>query len=224
MCDMIKYCFFDLDGTLTDSAEGITKCVAHAIYSLDGSIHDPKEFMSFIGPPLHDKFMEYFGVTSEQADFMLIKYRERFVEKGMYENSVYDGVYEMLEQLKSKGYILSLATSKPECHSVTILKHFSLFDYFDETVGSELDGSRISKIDVIKEALKRLEITDYSEVIMVGDRKHDICTAKELGIKSIGVTYGFAPEGELEEAGADFIVGTPYEVAEIIEGLRNNEA
>lgn len=214
---MKKYCFFDLDGTLTDSAEGITKCIAYAINALDGSVHEPSEFMPFVGPPLHAKFMEYFGVTSEQADFMLTKYRERFVEKGMYENRVYDGVSQMLDTLKKKGFILSLATSKPECHSIKILEHFGLYGYFDEAVGSELDGTRIAKIDVIKEAIKRLGITDFSQIIMVGDRKHDILAAKELGIKSVGVTYGFAPDGELEKAGADYIAHTCPEVCEAIE-------
>ena len=123
----------------------------------------------------------------------------------------------MLDTLKKKGFILSLATSKPECHSIKILEHFGLYGYFDEAVGSELDGTRIAKIDVIKEAIKRLGITDYSQIIMVGDRKHDILAAKELGIKSVGVTYGFAPDGELEKAGADYIAHTCPEVCEAIE-------
>lgn len=216
---MIKYCFFDLDGTLTDSAEGITKCVAYAINSLGGAVSVPPNLTPFVGPPLIEAFMEFLGVTYEQANFMLMKYRERFIEKGMYENSVYGGIYEMLGELKKKGYILSVATSKPECHSITILEHFDLKKYFDEIVGSELDGSRNAKIDVIIEALKRLGITDYSEVIMVGDRKHDILAAKELKIKTIGVSYGFACEGELQKAGADFIADSPSEVVKIIEGL-----
>ena len=214
---MYKYILFDLDGTLTDSAEGITKCVQYALKAL--GVDEPylNKLRPFIGPPLVECFMKLYGFTEEQAKFGTAKYRERYKDTGIYENKVYPGVPEMLAQLKNSGLRLALATSKPLVFAQRVTDYFDLSQYFDYICGPDLTGSHLpAKADVIADAMQKLGIADKSEVLMVGDRSHDILGAKACGIKAVGVTYGYAAPGELEEAGADFIVHTPQEIAELI--------
>ena len=213
-----KYILFDLDGTLTDSSEGIVNCVKYALESAGKEIPEQKELLGFIGPPLVDGFQEIVGMTREEAAVATAKYRERYSVIGLFENQPYDGIALLLSRLKSQGKILALATSKPECYSIRILQRFNLMKYFDVTVGSTLDGARNHKPDVIREVFRRLRLSpeDMEQVIMVGDRKQDILGAKECGISSLGVYYGFAELGELEQAGADQIAWSVEEVACIL--------
>lgn len=209
---------FDLDGTLTDPKEGITKCVQYALSHFDIEVEDLNELMCFIGPPLVESFREFYGFDKAKAELAVEKYRERFKDIGIFENGVYEGVIDLLKMCKQAGKKLCLATSKPEIFAVRILDKYGMSEYFDEVVGSTLDGTINSKDEVICEAFRRLGISDdklKSNVIMIGDRKHDIIGAKKCGIESIGVRFGYAEEGELEEAGADYIVSTVSELQKL---------
>ena len=210
-----KYILFDLDGTVTDSKEGICNCVKYALEAAKRPIPTEEELMKFIGPPLIESFQKFSDMTFEEALQATETYRERYSVTGLYENRLYKGMDQVLSTLQKAGYQLAIATSKPEEYSVRILEHFGIARYFDEIVGSTLDGGRNAKADVICEVFRRMNIQEEEKdtVIMVGDRKHDILGAKECGIASCGVCYGFAPAGELEEYGADYLV---YRVEELL--------
>lgn len=199
-----KYIFFDLDGTLTDPHEGITNCVKYALEYFGIYEKDYSKLLRFIGPPLVWSFSEYYGFNEKKSLEAVAKYRERFGKIGIFENKVYDGVYDMLQRLVDSGHVLVLATSKPRVYAETIMKKFRLRPYFKMISGSELDGTRNDKDEVIAYAIEKLGCPKES-VIMVGDRKHDILGAKKCGIASCGVLFGYAEDGELEAAGADMI-------------------
>lgn len=211
-----KYILFDLDGTVTNSMEGITKSVQYALRKYGIEVSDLNELRKFIGPPLKDSFMEFYNFTEEDAEKGITYYREYFTDKGIFENYPYEGIDKLLDSLKSAGKKIILATSKPEVFSKRILDHFDLTKYFDYIAGSTLDGSRSSKGDVIRYALKESNITDLDSTIMIGDRLHDIEGAKACKIESIGVLYGFGDRKELEEAGADFIVNDINELEKLL--------
>lgn len=208
----MKYILFDLDGTLTDPKDGITRSVAYALESFGIHVENTDDLCCFIGPPLLDSFMEYYGLTEAQSQESIAKYRERFGPIGLFENQVYPGIVQMLEHLKSLGKRLIVATSKPTVYSVEILKHFGLYDYFEFVSGSELDGTRTDKAEVIAYALEHTGITELSEAVMVGDRRHDIIGAKKNGLKSIGVLYGYGSREEFQAAGADHMAETVAEL------------
>lgn len=204
---MKRYVLFDLDGTVADNGEGICKS---AQYALDwfGIHHEPLENLRrFVGPPLQESFQVLYGFSPEEAKVAVEKYRERYRVKGVYENKLYPGIPALLEEL-SRRAVVCLATSKPEVFSRKILEMGGVLPYFTRAVGSELDGRRTDKAEVIQEVLRQLGNPDRAQAVMVGDRKHDILGARACGVESIGVEYGFAPERELEEAGADHIVPT----------------
>lgn len=212
---MYSVILFDLDGTLTDSGEGITNSVSYALEKMGITSYDKKTLYSFIGPPLKASFAKYFGMTETECENAVKEYRVYFKARGMLENTPYDNVDTLLKSLKNKGKTLVVATSKPEEFAITILKHFGLFEYFDYVCGATMDGNRSEKSDVIKYAVKTAGITDKKLAVMVGDREHDVIGAKENGLDSIGVTYGFGSFSELKNAGADHIVNTVSE----LEGL-----
>ena len=220
-----KYILFDLDGTITDSSEGITKSVQHALKKLGIEENDQAMLRRFIGPPLDESFEKFYGFDKETALKAVDYYRERYSDKGIYENVLFAGVADMLSGLKEDGYIVALATCKPEIYVPRILKYFDVEKYFDVAVGSELEGGqRRHKNQVIDEVFVRLAAAGLadadnlektkSESIMIGDRKDDILGAKASGIDSMGVRYGFAEEQELEIAGADYIVETVEDIRE----------
>lgn len=213
---MYKYILLDLDGTLTDPAIGITNGVMYALDKFGIKVEDRKELYCFIGPPLIDAFMNYFGLSEGEAKQAVAYYREFYRVTGIYENRVYDGVKETLQALKTSGKTLILATSKPEPFAEIILKHFDLRQYFDYVVGATFDGTINYKGDVIRVALERSKIVNIKEAIMIGDRHHDIDGAKQNNLKSIGVLYGFGDREELENAGADYIAQTPKDLLEIL--------
>ena len=202
---MFKTILFDLDGTLTDPALGITNSVAYALSKWDITVSDRSELFKFIGPPLLDSFSEYYGFSDEQSRLALKFYREYFTDRGMFENRVYNGIPELLSALKSRNKKLIVATSKPEEFAVRILQHFDLDGYFDFIGGASMDETRVKKADVIQYALDTCNINNKASVVMVGDRHHDIDGAKLCGLPSIGVTYGYGSIDELKDAGADFI-------------------
>lgn len=207
---MYQSILFDLDGTLTDPKEGITKCVQYALksFGIDAELDD---LLDFIGPPLMESFQKYYQMAEEDAAKAVKKYRERFTDTGIFENGVYPGIPEMLADLQVQGRQLAVATSKPEVYARRILEKYELMPYFDVVVGSELDGSRVNKAEVIEEVLRQLdhgEGLDKRQIVMVGDRMHDMVGAVKNGIDGLGVYYGYAHEGELEEAGAAHVVRT----------------
>lgn len=210
-----KYILFDLDGTLTDPQEGIVNCVRHALEYYGIHETDYSKLLRFIGPPLVWSFHEYYGFDEEKSLEAVAKYRERFSTVGLFENKVYDGVYDMLQKLVDSGHVLALATSKPLVFADRIMKKYRLRPYFKLLCGSELDGTRNDKNEVIEYALEKLGC-DRRNVIMVGDRKHDISGAKKCGIASCGVRFGYAEDGELERAGADYIAGTLDDLLKIL--------
>ena len=213
---MYKYILFDLDGTLTDPAIGITNGVMYALEKYGIKVSDRKELYCFIGPPLVDAFMKYYGFSEADAKQAVVYYREFFRNTGIYENRVYDGVEEMLKSLKNSGKTLILATSKPEEFAEIVLNHFNLRQYFDCVVGATFDGTLNYKSDVIRVALDRGQVSNINDAVMVGDRHHDIEGAKQNNLKSVGVLYGFGDRQELENAKADFIAKTPKELLKIL--------
>ena len=211
-----KYILFDLDGTLTDPKLGITKSFAYALKSYGIQVDDLDSLLKFIGPPLKDSFVKYYGFSEEQGAEAVEKYREYFKPYGIYENKVYDGVENMLAELVKCGKKVILATSKPTVFANMILEYFHLDKYFTCAVGSELDGSRVKKGEVITEALRQAGVTDKSLAVMIGDREHDILGAKENGIDSIGVLYGYGDRAEHEAAGAGMIVESIEELLQYL--------
>ena len=216
---MKKYLLFDLDGTLTDPKIGITTCVQYALRHFGIEEPDLDKLEGFIGPPLADSFQQFYGFNEKQAKEAIQAYRERFNTVGLYENEIYPGIPEMLARLKNAGKKLAVASSKPTVYVQKILQHFGIEQYFDVIVGSELDGTRSQKEEVIKEALRQLyqgEKIENDKAVMIGDRKFDIQGAKEFGLISVGVSFGYASPGELEQADADYIADTVAELEELL--------
>lgn len=219
---MFQYILFDLDGTLTDPKLGITSSVQYALRAL--GIEEPSldKLEPFIGPPLADSFREFYGLNEEETVTAIAKYRERFNDQGIYENEIYPGTAQMLAALKESGKKLAIASSKPTVFVERILDYFDIRTYFDYIIGSNMDGTRGKKEEVVEEALRQmvpsgmLPAEKKASVAMVGDRRFDIEGAKEHGITSVGVSFGYAPEGELEQAGADYIVDTVEALAELL--------
>lgn len=212
---MKKYLLFDLDGTLTDPKLGICTCVQYALASFGIEEPDLDKLEPFIGPPLKDSFMTFYHMTEAQAEAAIAKYRERFSEVGLFENQVYEGVSRMLRQLNAKGMCLAVASSKPTVFVKRILEHFHIDGYFKAVVGSELDGRRANKDEVVCEALRQLfgdKPVERDQVYMIGDRSFDVEGAHKMGIESVGVTYGYGSMEELKEAKSDYIVRSVEEL------------
>lgn len=213
---MYRHILFDLDGTLTDPFEGITNSVVHALKRYNIEVTDKRELRSFIGPPLVESFMKYFNFTEADAKNAVEVYREHFGTKGLFENELYEGIPNMLSELKSRGKTVIMATSKPEVYARRIAEHFDIAKYFDYIAGSELNGQRIAKTEVIEYALSSLGISDRRNCLMIGDRLHDINGAKKSDIHSVGVLWGYGSREELEEAGADYICSSVENLIDII--------
>lgn len=214
-----RYLFFDLDGTLWDSREGITKAVRYALEQMGYGSPALEELYKFIGPPLTESFPEFYGMTMEQAREGVQYFREYFTTQGIFENRLFDGVPEMLKTLKEAGRILCTASSKPELHVRTTLDYFHITDYFDHICGATLDESRSGKKEVLEELIRRIGLTEeqlHKEVLMIGDRKHDVEGAAVFGIPCLGTSMGFAVEGELKSAGALAVVNSLQEMTDYI--------
>lgn len=211
----LRSILFDLDGTLTDPKEGITKCVEYALNKFDIEVEHPDLLIPYIGPPLYDSFIDIQGFTAEAAQQAVDFYRERYRTLGMFENSVIPGIPELLESLRDKGYSLYVATSKPTVFAEEILRHYGLDPFFKCIAGSNLDGTRSKKREVIEYVLEQNNIP-ARQSLMIGDREHDIFGAQACGVASVGVLFGYGSEEELAAAGADHIARTVNEVGEII--------
>ncbi len=205
-----KNILFDLDGTLTDSSEGIIKCVLYAYEKL--GIEPPEESVrhTFIGPPLGDSFIKY-GVPETDRLKAVATFRERYNAVGKFENKPYPGIAELLTKLKEAGFNLYVATSKPEALAVQILEHFDLAPFFSEIAGASLDTSREKKEDVIRYLLEKIDEKE-TDTVMIGDTTYDVLGAAEFGIPCIGVTWGFGDEGDMKKAGAVSVVSTMDEL------------
>ena len=216
---MKDYLLFDLDGTLTDPKVGITTCVQYALKELGIEEPDLDKLEPFIGPPLKDSFMNFYGMDSKQADRAVAKYRERFDQIGWSENKVYKGIPRMLKKLRAKGVHMAIASSKPTVFVERILKHFKINSYFQVVVGSELDGRRSNKAEVVREAMSRLykgRTIEADRFYMIGDRCFDVQGARTLGIESVAVSYGYGSLEELKEAHADYIVQSVEELEQFL--------
>ncbi len=219
---MYKYLFFDLDGTLTDSHEGITKSVSYALVSLGYKEPELDSLFGFIGPPLSDSFKKYYNMNDDEAKEAISLYRERYSTIGKFENYPYEGIPELLNKLKKQGRKLIIASSKPTEFVVDILKKFEIYDYFDIVQGADMAGLKGTKEAVIEGAMEMLGIGEENkaEVVMIGDRHYDINGAKYFGIDSIGVNYGFKQsEKELEEAGATYVADTVEELGKLLDRI-----
>ncbi len=214
-----NYILFDLDGTLTDSGLGIVNSVIYALEKKKIPVPEREALLPFVGPPLVDSFMKFFGMTREEAEVSVEDYREYFRERGWCENRVYEGIPQVLERLKNQGKHLIVATSKPEVFSRRIVAHFGLEPYFDLVVGSSLDGSITTKGQVINCVLEAVGREHRKEMVMVGDREHDVLGAKEHGLPCVGVLYGYGSREELEQAGAAAISPDPRSLPDCIAGL-----
>ncbi len=210
----MQYILFDLDGTLTNPVIGITKSIQYAL-STKGIQTDRNSLTKYIGPPLRNTFME-FDYNEEEAEELVAKYREYYQVTGIYENEVYDGIEELLHRLKEDGKKLYTATSKPEYFAKIILEHFHLAHYFEDICGATMDNSRGTKEEVIRYVLEKSNIIDLDEVVMIGDREHDVEGAKKVGVASIGVLFGYGSRNEFIEAGADYLAATVDEIYDIL--------
>lgn len=207
--------FFDLDGTLTDPKEGITRSIQYALERLSALVPEMDDLLWCIGPPLRASLAQLLNGDDDAAGEALALYRERFAETGLYENAVYAGIPDVLKVLKSQGKRLFVATSKPHVYAERIVEHFGLGDYFEIVFGSELDGTRVEKTDLLQYVIAQTE-TDPSEAVMIGDREHDMLGARNNGLSRIGVLYGYGSEAELRAAGAEQLVSSPAELLQML--------
>jgi phosphoglycolate phosphatase len=207
---------FDLDGTLTDPFPGISRCIAHALEQQGLVVPETENLRPWIGPPLLQSFADYFErLGAGDADLALFHYRQRFGETGLFENTVYEGVSGVLGLLADSGHRLYLATAKPAIYATKIVDHFSLGRFLVHSYGSELDGTRTDKVELLQYIIDR-EHLDPAECAMIGDRKHDMIAARYHGMRAIGVLWGYGSETELLEAGAEVLVNSPEELIEVM--------
>jgi phosphoglycolate phosphatase len=214
--------FFDLDGTLTDPKPGITGSIQYALAKLGREVPSQDELAWCIGPPLRASFVMLLG-GEEHADRAVALYRERFGDVGLFENSVYPEIEGVLAKLSQSGLRMFVATSKPHVFARRIIDHFGLNPHFEHVFGSELDGTRVHKADLLAYALKQSGV-DASRSLMIGDRSHDVLGAKANGIDAIGVTYGYGSAEELLAAGARHLCVSPRAVLDVILGAPANAA
>lgn len=210
-----KIALFDLDGTLTDPAVGIVASFRAGLEAVDIDPDDQGPLERFIGPPLQDSYAA-FGLDAKGVDTAVAGYRERFAAGGMFENEVYPGILELLVSLRADGWVLGVATSKPEKFTHLILRHFDLADSFDAVAGATMDGSRRHKYDIIVHALGLLDAKGEDRVIMIGDRAVDIEGAHKAKISAIGVVYGYGSPEELIGANPAALAGTAAEIGELL--------
>ncbi|HEM3064761.1 TPA: HAD family hydrolase [Streptococcus suis] len=212
---MYQTILFDLDGTLTDSGQGILNSVAYALEKMGIEEPDTANLNRFIGPPLYESFSRFYQLNPEDTQSAVDAFRVYFKEKGMFENQLYPGIIPLLEELRTAGKTLVIATSKPEIFAKQILEHFGIAHYFDVITGASLDSSRISKADVIGYAINQLEAFP-KHAVMIGDREHDIEGARMHQLPAIGVLYGYGNKQEFEKAGATMIVETVQDLKRVL--------
>ncbi len=204
----------DLDGTLTDPREGITRCIQYALSRLGRHVPAQQRLLGCIGPPLHGSFVDLLGGDHALAHRAVALYRERFSEIGLYENAPYPGVHEALETLCAAGARMFVATSKPTVYARRITAHFGLDKWLEDVFGSELDGTRTDKSDLLAHISRQLDLSAH-DTQMVGDRRHDMIGARSNGIEPVGVTWGYGSQDELLAAGAARLLHAPSELGDL---------
>lgn len=209
---MTTHIYFDLDGTLTDPFDGITKSIVYALERLDVPSPGHEELASYIGPSLRETFGSLVG--ADDAERALSLYRERYADIGWRENTPYYGIHDVLETLTAAGHTLFVATAKPTVYAKKIIEHFRMDRYFDDVLGCELDGTRGDKTDLLNWALPQFSAGERT--IMVGDRRHDMVAAKNCGMDALGVTYGYGSAQELQDAGAARLVHRTQDLAGVL--------
>lgn len=212
---MLTHVLFDLDGTLTDPAMGITGSIRYALKQMNRPIPSHEELLAFIGPPLIPAFESMLGMTNAEAKEALRHYRVYFSETGLFENTPYPGIDEALTRLTNRGIRLYVATSKPEVFAERILRHFGLAHHFAGICGASLDETRTAKGDVIRYALGKID-DPAARILMVGDRQHDVLGAEENGLPAMGVLWGYGSREELTDAGARILADSPEKMADLI--------
>lgn len=215
---MIHNILFDLDGTLTDPGEGITRSAQYALAHFGIQVENHRELESFIGPPLTDSFEERFGIKGADGMAAVEKFREYFKDKGIHQNLLYPGIPQCLQALKNQGRTLYLATSKPTFFALQVLENFQLSAYFTDVEGSPLEHPGVAKADIIAALMQRHNLP-ADKTIMVGDRKHDIIGANKNGLASVGVLYGYGSREEFESYGATYIVPTVQQLGTLLASL-----
>ena len=210
----IKAILFDLDGTLTDSGEGIMKSVQYALEKIGYPEPELEKLRCFVGPPLSEMFQRYAGIGPQEAEEAVRYYRERYAPIGIMENRVYEGMEDVLKSLKRKGYVLGVASSKPDHFVRIVLDNFHLSDYFDIVVGANLDGSLSKKSEVVGAALDQLKEAKIqkNQVILVGDTRYDVLGAREAGIDCLAVAYGYGAREDLLSVSPLAVADTPYQI------------
>lgn len=216
---MKKAVLFDLDGTLVDSSEGITKSVQYALSKMGIEEPDLSKLQGFIGPPLRTSFMQFYGFTEEQVKEGTVFYRERYKPIGIFECQLYPGVRECIETLKKQGYLIGMASSKPEAFCRRILEHFDILPLFDDVVGATEDGKIGTKEEVLNEVMRRWADVSKENMCLIGDTIFDVEGANLVGIPSIGVSFGFGNIDEMLSAGAKGICDDMIELPAMIEEL-----
>lgn len=211
-----KVCLFDLDGTLTDPFEGISRCVRHALEIMTVPVPDNGALRKWIGPPLRTSFQTHLDLEGGgDVDRAVQLYRDRFATVGLFENSVYEGIPELLSLLASQSIRLIVATAKPTVYARRIVEHFELDRWFETSYGSELDGRRSDKLDLLRHIISEQDL-EPSECIMVGDREQDMAAACRHGMHAVGALWGYGTPVELLEAGAQTLLGSPLELWELL--------
>ena len=211
-----RFILFDLDGTLTDPQEGITKSIQYSLKNFDIEVADLNDLVRFIGGSLWEIYPKNFNLSEDDTKIAVEKYREYFSERGIFENLLYDGIPDLLANLKSNGKKIILATAKPIVFAEKILRHFNIYEYFNFISGSELDGRRSEKYESISYAIENCGIASPELAVMIGDRRMDAIGAKKANVTSIGVLYGYGSYEELNNAGADFIVSSVDELNNLL--------
>lgn len=206
------FVLFDLDGTVTDSSAGIVNSIQYALTKMGKEERDQDRLRSYVGPSLKDTFKNNYFPEGEEYKKAIAFYREYYAEKGIYENELYQGIGKVLDEIHNEGGKIALATAKPTYFAKIILRHFGIMEKFDTVVGSHLGGTRSTKNEIIFEVLDQLGFPDSEDIYMIGDREYDIHGGKHHGLKTIGVDYGYGPEGELASANPDYIVTSTTEI------------
>ena len=206
------FVLFDLDGTITDSSEGIINSIQYALNKMGKEEHDRDRLRSYVGPSLKSTFLTNYFPEGKEYEKAITLYRKYYSEKGIFENRLYDGIKKVLSEIHSKGGKIALATAKPTYFAKIILRHFGIMDKFDTVVGSHLDGTRTSKNEIIFEVLDQFGFPNSNQIFMIGDRANDISGGKFHNLKTLGAEYGYAPFGELEEANPDHLITSTEEI------------
>lgn len=226
MKDSRKALFWDLDGTLSNSVEGIFKSLAYAFEAFDKETPDQEVLQEFLGPPIVYSLQHFCGIDTATSEAMYAKFRERYSTVGKFENHLYDGMEEVLQEFKMRGYYMAVATAKPEVFAKQILDHFQITNYFDNIVGADYDLNRIHKMDILDKATRDFAgLEEYNGLLlphksmssfMIGDRRYDMEAAQHFGCTPVGVIYGFGTEEELRDSGAELLAESPKDLLEIL--------